>query len=93
LLGNEGLLADPTRIYIQIKNILTKYTRKGTQNIKHPIYIIYTLRLSNNYHYSRMSVPTKHTIVGILSAQERFAQNIDLSQPEKAVASYQEFMH
>jgi hypothetical protein len=40
-----------------------------------------------------MSVPTNHPSVGFLTVQERFARNINLSQPEKSMASYQKFMH
>jgi hypothetical protein len=40
-----------------------------------------------------MSVPTKHPTVGFLTAQERFAQNINPSQPEKTMVIYQEFTH
>jgi predicted S18 family serine protease len=40
-----------------------------------------------------MPVPVKTPIVASLTAQERFAQNINPNDPEQAMFSYQESMH
>jgi hypothetical protein len=40
-----------------------------------------------------MPVSVKTPIVASLTAQERFAQNINPNDPEQAMFSYQEFMH
>jgi hypothetical protein len=40
-----------------------------------------------------MPVSIKIPVVASLTAQERFAQNINPEEPEQAMLSYQEFMH
>jgi hypothetical protein len=48
--------------------------------------------LNNRYNVT-MSTSIEHLQTNPLTAQERFAQNVDLNQPEKAMTSYQELMH